>query len=472
MKIKKKQLFWISGLCITAIFCLTLFACIAGMPEITGWELLRGIQLEFKLDNLGKLFAVLTAGIWLLNMIYSTEYMEHEEHLESYFIFYILTLVAMIGVFFSGNLITMYLCYEMASVCSFPFVVHERTKEAIEAAKKYLFYSLGGAFIGLAGFFILSQNLPSLTFIAGGYLGEAVTGAKLTSVLAGVFCILIGFGAKAGMFPMHGWLPSAHPVAPAPASALLSGNLTKLGVFFIIRVFYYLTGVSYFRGTWVQYGFMVLSLLTILMGSMMAYKEKIIKKRLAYSTVSQVSYILFGLSLMHPVGFVGALMHVVYHSLVKNTLFLCAGAIIHRTGHKLVKELKGIGRSMPVTMWCFTLVSVTLVGIPPTSAFISKWYLATSSLSTKIPVISWLGPVVLLTSALLTAGYLIGISMEAFLPGQDVVTENYEKKDPTFRMLVPLVTMTALSVILGIVTAPFTSYLFEIAKSVMSKGGC
>ena len=127
---------------------------------------------------------------------------------------------------------------------------------------------------------------------------------------------------------------------------------------------------------------------------------------------------------------------------------------------------------MPVTMWCFTLVSVTLVGIPPTSAFISKWYLATSSLSTKIPVISWLGPVVLLTSALLTAGYLIGISMEAFLPGQDVVTENYEKKDPTFRMLVPLVTMTALSVILGIVTAPFTSYLFEIAKSVMSKGGC
>ena len=262
--------------------------------------------------------------------------------------------------------------------------------------------------------------------------------------------MIVGFGTKAGMFPMHGWLPTAHPVAPAPASAVLSGVITKAGVLGIIRSVYYVAGPDMIKGTWVQYTWIILSVLTIFMGSMMAYKEKILKKRLAYSTVSQVSYILFGLSVMQPVAFVGALMHVIFHSLVKNTLFVSAGAIICKTGKTKVRQLVGIGKEMPVTMWCFTLVSLTLIGIPPTSAFVSKWYLISGALDSGILGLSWIGPIVLLISALLTAGYLLTISIKAFLPGEDYNYAKLVNHEPTWRMLMPMIVMTALAVILGI----------------------
>ena len=200
---------------------------------------------------------------------------------------------------------------------------------------------------------------------------------------------------------------------------------------------------------------------------MMAYKEKVLKKRLAYSTVSQVSYILFGLSVMQPISFVGALMHVIFHSLVKNTLFVSAGAIICKTGKTKVRQLVGIGKEMPVTMWCFTLVSLTLIGIPPTSAFVSKWYLISGALDSGIPGFSWVGPVVLLISALLTAGYLLTISIKAFFPGEDYDYTKLVNHEPTWRMLLPMVVMTALAVILGIWPAGLMKIFADIAASVL-----
>ena len=226
-------------------------------------------------------------------------------------------------------------------------------------------------------------------------------------------------------------------------------------------------GADFIRGTWVQYTFLSLTLLTILMGSMMAYKETLFKKRLAYSTVSQVSYALFGIALLTPAGLAGGLMHVVFHSLVKNTLFLTAGAIIHMTGFKKVTEFRDIARKMPVTMWCYTLVSITLVGVPPTSAFLSKWYLATASLDTGIRVISWLGPVVLILSALLTAGYLLSITLKAFFPGDEYDYPCLSKKEPNLYMLVPMILMTAAEVILGIWAGPFVEFVDKIAGSVL-----
>lgn len=221
------------------------------------------------------------------------------------------------------------------------------------------------------------------------------------------------------------------------------------------------------KGTWVQYTWIILSILTIFMGSMMAYKEKVLKKRMAYSTVSQVSYILFGLSMMQPIAFVGALMHVIFHSLVKNTLFVSAGAIICKTGKTKVRQLVGIGKEMPVTMWCFTLVSLTLIGIPPTSAFVSKWYLISGALDSGIPGLSWVGPVVLLISALLTAGYLLTISIKAFFPGEDYDYTKLVNHEPTWRMLLPMVVMTALAVILGIWPAGLMKIFADIAASVL-----
>jgi multicomponent Na+:H+ antiporter subunit D len=230
---------------------------------------------------------------------------------------------------------------------------------------------------------------------------------------------------------------------------------------------YYIAGADMIRGTWVQYTWIALSLVTVFMGSMLAYRENVLKKRLAYSTVSQVSYILFGLSVLHPVAFVGAMMHVIFHSLVKNTLFISAGAIIYKTGRTKVNELIGIGKEMPIVMWCFTLVSLTLVGIPPTSAFVSKWYLATGALAAEIPVASWLGPVILLISALLTAGYLLTISIKGFLPGEDYDYQHLVKKEPTWMMLVPLVLMTALAVIFGIYPAGLIRLITDIASTVL-----
>ncbi len=365
---------------------------------------------------------------------------------------------------YSGNLFTFYVFFELMTLTSVPLVMHELTHEAVMAGLKYLFYSVGGAFLSLFGLFLFTAQGAELTFTAGGVLDSA--SASGVARLA-VFLMILGFGTKAGMFPMHGWLPTAHPVAPAPASAVLSGVITKAGVLGILRTVYYVAGPELIRGTWVQYAWIGLTLITVFMGSMLAYREKVLKKRLAYSTVSQVSYVLFGLSLLQPVAFVGALLHVVFHSLVKNGLFLSAGAIICKTGKTKVDELKGIGKEMPVVLWCFTLAGVTLVGIPPTSAFVSKWYLATGSLASGIPVVSWLGPVVLLVSALLTAGYLLTVSIDAFLPGSDYNYAALEKHEPTWQMLVPIVTLTALAVLLGVWPGGLTSLLTGIAGSVL-----
>jgi multicomponent Na+:H+ antiporter subunit D len=417
----------------------------------------EGLHMYFHVDTISKIFALLIAFVWLMAGMAAFEYM-------GFFCFYLIVGGVLSALSFSGNLFTMYVSYELMTLTSMPLVLHSLSHEAIMAGLKYLFYSVAGAFMVLFGFFIFASEGNGLYFTAGGVLNNA---SQSGMTLLAVFLMIIGFGTKAGMFPMHGWLPTAHPVAPAPASAVLSGVITKAGVLGIIRSVYYIAGADMIRGTWVQYTWIALSLVTVFMGSMLAYRENVLKKRLAYSTVSQVSYILFGLSVLHPVAFVGALMHVIFHSLVKNTLFISAGAIIYKTGRTKVNELIGIGKEMPVVMWCFTLVSLTLVGIPPTSAFVSKWYLATGALAADIPVASWLGPVILLISALLTAGYLLTISIKGFLPGEDYDYQHLVKKEPTWMMLVPLVLMTALAVIFGIYPAGLIRLITDIASTVL-----
>ena len=368
----------------------------------------------------------------------------------------------------AGNLITLYLFFEMMTLTSLPLVLHNLSHEAVMAGLKYLFYSVAGAFMALFGIFYLYAHGAGSVFREGGYLlvMDSYTGSYAMTLLV-LMLTIVGFGTKAGMFPMHGWLPTAHPVAPAPASAVLSGIITKSGVLAIIRVIFYVAGADVIRGTWVQYTWMTLALITVFMGSMMAYKEQVLKKRLAYSTVSQVSYILFGLSVLNTDGMVGALSHFVFHSVVKNCLFLAAGVIIYKTGRKTVKELNGIGKEMPVTMWCFTLVSITLVGIPPTSGFVSKWYLATGSLKDKMGVYTWLGPVVLLLSAMLTAGYLLPISIQSFFPGEECKKTGYQKREPNLLMLLPMLFFTAAAVLFGMFPGSFLSFLQTIAAGLL-----
>ncbi len=424
----------------------------------------KNVTIAFSLDRLNRFYLTFVPLIWLGVGLYATEYVEHDENPASFYRYFLISLGALIGLSASENLITLYMFYEIMTLVTVPLVAYERDKQAVAAAVKYLLYSVFGASAALLGIFFVGAYAGTFSFTAGGvFSGEAL--ALHAGTLRVIFLIMIlGFGVKAGMFPMHSWLPTAHPVAPAPASAVLSGIITKMGVMGIIRTIYYIAGAELLKGTYVQYTFMTLALITVVMGSTLAFKEKVFKKRLAYSTVSQVSYVLFGLSTMTQAGFIGACLHIVFHSLIKNTLFMSAGAVIHNTGKTNVDDLKGIGKQMPLTMTLFTVVSLGLIGIPPTGGFISKWNLAQGALDLSVSA-NWIGPVCLLLSAILTAAYLMSISIGAFFSAPEGELDN--TGEVSLRMLLPMGVFAALSVLLGIFASPLIRYFAALAAAVI-----
>ena len=442
---------------------LVILLCFGQGTEATLLPLTPTLTLFLHIDIVGSIFAVLMSTMWLLAAVFALEYLGHDAHERSFQAFYMTVLSALIGQCYAGSMITLYVFYELMTLLSVPLVVHERTPQAVAAGIKYLIYSIFGAMLGLLGIFFFNHYLGSVTFTPGGM----ASAAPQTGLLVITFLVILGFGTKAGMFPMHGWLPTAHPVAPAPASAVLSGVITKAGVLAVIRVVYFLVGASALRGTWVQTAFLVLTLITVFMGSMLAYREPLLKKRLAYSTVSQVSYVLFGLACMHPVAFGGALLHVVAHSTIKDALFLCAGAIIHQTGKTYVRDLRGIGKEMPITIWCWTIASLGLIGIPPTGGFVSKWQLATGALDAGLGVIGIVGPIVLIISALLTAAYLLPVTINGFFPGSDYDYSALQSKEPGRLMTVPMLVLAAGVVLCGVLAQPLMNVIAAAAAAIL-----
>ena len=453
-----------AGLVITTVLAAAVIFGSSGAMSLPGGGVLK---LYFCVDTLGRLMGAVVCVVWLLAGFFSFAYMKHEGNERRYFGFYLLVYGVLLALCFSGNLVTYYLFYELMTLTAVPLILHSGTRESIMAAVKYLLYSMCGAYLVLFGIYFLNHYAVSLNFTPGGSLNPELVSGHEALLLVVTFLLIVGFGAKAGMFPLHAWLPAAHPVAPAPASAVLSGLIVKMGVLGIIRGLYYIVGADFIRGTWVQTAWLALTLLTVFMGSMLAYREPVMKKRLAYSTVSQASYILFGLALLQPQALEGALLHVVFHALIKSCLFLCAGAMIFKTGKTRVEELRGIGKEMPATVWCYTFASLALIGIPPASGFISKWYLAEGSLNSGIRVFSWLGPVILLISALLTAGYLLPVTIRGFLPGSDFAYGSLRKKEPVKIMIVPLLILAILAVVLGMVPNPLIRYIAQIAETIL-----
>lgn len=439
---------------------------LADSAELTLFSMTDTLTVALRMDGISKLFMMIAAFGFLFAGAFAFRYMEHSEKEDSFFAFYLLSLGALMGMDFSKNLITMYLFFETLTLLSMPMVLHDRTKESVRAALKYLFYSIAGAFLALCCIFFLARYSTTLDFAAGGSLDMSKVSGHETLLLVVIFLGVIGFGAKAGMYPLHGWLPTAHPVAPAPASAVLSGIIAKAGVLAILRIVYFCAGTKFLAGTWVQYAWLGLSLLTVFMGSMMAYREKIFKKRLAYSSVSQISYVLTGLFLMTEAGALGGLLHIIFHAAIKVCLFLVAGSFIFNTGKHNVDDYRGIGKTMPKTLWSFTLASLALIGIPPASGFVSKWYLATGALDSSLPVYSWLVPVILLISALLTAGYLLPITVSGFFPGKDFETPE-RTKEGGIVMWLPIVLLSALTLLLGIFAGPLVERLTALAISII-----
>ncbi len=425
------------------------------------------LPLFLKADGTAKVFACVMAFVWAMAGIYSFEYMAHEGHERRYYGLYMITLGALMGLCFSGSIVTFYMFYELMTLLTMPMVMHSGKKDAVAAGLKYLIYSILGASLALLSVFLLSPYGNGFSFAPGGVLDSAKVSGHEGAVLTAAFLMLLGFSCKGGLFPLHGWLPTAHPAAPAPASAVLSGVITKAGVLGVLRTLYFYVGADFLRGTWVQTAFMALTLFTVFMGSLLAFKEGLLKKRLAWSSVSQVSYVLFGLSTLHPLGFAGALLHVIAHSLIKDTLFMGAGAVILKTGKTKVKDLAGIGKRMPKTMACFTLASLGLIGIPPCLGFVSKWYLAQGSMAMAgVPgCFNLLGPTVLLLSALLTAGYLMPIIIRGFFPGEDAPA--LKKCEPGMGMVIPMMILSVLMLILGAFPGGLIDLFSALAGTVL-----
>ena len=421
--------------------------CMMGDKTVTLFSITPTLPIMLRSDGLAHFFAIFFSVMWAVSGFYAFRYMDHAANQNRYFSFYLLTLGALCALAYAGTLVTMYLFFEAMTLLSVALVLHEMSREAIAAGIKYLLYSIAGATMGLLGIFFLTKAGTQAGFTAGGMLDMENLGMSANALYVILLITLVGFGAKAGLFPLHAWLPTAHPIAPAPASAALSGVITKAGVLCILRIVFYVVGADFIRGTWLHYTLLALSLLTVFMGSMMAWRTDLMKKRLAYSTVSQVSYVLFGVFLLNSTSLTGSFLHIIFHSLIKTTLFLAAGAIIHETGKTRISELRGIGKQMPVTVWCFTIASLGLIGIPPTGGFVSKWYLAQGALASGTGMITWFGPVVLLISALLTAAYLLPVTIRGFFPGNDIDT--LENKEAGYVMLVPMLLCSALVVLLG-----------------------
>lgn len=419
------------------------------------------LSLSFAADGLSLFFIVLVSLIWCFVQFHAFGYMPHEGGENRFFGFFLLTYSALIALALAANAVTMYMCFELMTLFSMPLVLHNGSEVSRDASIKYLGYSTLGAALALMGFFIFSLNAGSLEFAPG---GVEILGGDKGRLLVACFLIVLGFGAKAGLVPLQMWLTEAHPVAPSPASAVLSGLITKGGVIAIIRSVFYLFGADFVKGTWVQTAILTLAVITIFFGSMLAYREKLLKKRLAYSTISNVSYVLFGLFTFSTLGFAGALLQVVFHALAKDVLFLCAGSIIFATHKTYVSDLSGIGKRMPVTMWCFAIAALSLIGIPPAGGFVAKWYLAIGALQSG-SVLQLVGVIVLMVSALLTAFYLLPIVAKAFFPGKDYPVE--EPCEVETKMLVPVIVFSALVILLGIVPGGLNQYFAALAGMLM-----
>jgi len=313
------------------------------------------LAIAFRVDGMGMVFAGLVSFLWPLATLFAFEYMTKEKHEKVFFLFYTITYGVTLGIALADNILTMYFFYELLTLVTVPLVMHTLTREAILASRKYLYYSLGGAAFAFIGMIFVIIYGNTTEFVLGGVLDMAKIGDR-TNILLLIYVIaFMGFGVKAAVCPFNSWLPQAG-VAPTPVTALLHAvAVVKAGAFAIIRLTFYSFGTDFLRGTWAQYTVMAIVMFTIVYGCSRAVKETHLKRRLAYSTISNLSYILFGAVIMTPLGMVGAMTHMVFHAFMKICSFFCSGAIMHQTGRHYIHELDGFARRMPRVFAIFTV---------------------------------------------------------------------------------------------------------------------
>ena len=458
---------------------LNLFGAVAKVALI-GWVFagyLRGVEYSFvfslaldlsftlRVDQLGLLFATLSGVLWLVTTLYAIGYLEGGPHRRRFFAFFSFCVTASTGIALSGNVLTFFIFYEFLTLSTYPLVVHRGTDKAVEAGRTYLWYTIGGGtvlFLGVVGLFVVAGPIYfGQTDIIAGLIPENTT--QLTILF---FIMLAGLGVKAAIFPLHGWLPVSM-VAPAPVSALLHAvAVVKAGAFGIVRLVYDVYGIRTAGELNLLPPLAIFAAFTIIYGSIRALFQDDFKKRLAYSTVSQLSYIALGVAITGMLSTTGAVVHLVHQGIMKITMFFAAGNVAETYGYKKISELNGIGRRMPLTMGAFTIAVFGMIGLPPVAGFVSKWYLGLGAVEAG----SYWVVLVLLASSALNAAYFLPILYRAWFcePDYQATRLRPGRLETQAFLLIPVVVTGLLSLAAGMFAATNFSPL-AIAREIAEK---
>ena len=462
---KVRDAYAMAVVCITSILT---WICLlkVGVVSATLYSFTRGFSIDLRADEPARLFAVMVSLMWPLVMLYAFEYMSHTKRGNSFFAFYVMTYGVTLGVAFSANMTTLYMFYDLLSLVTIPLVTHYADHESSFAGRKYAAYTIGGASLAFFAVVMTSIYNGAGNFLYGGNLyGPYDPGLMQLVFLFGFF----GFGVKAAVFPLHSWLPTAS-VAPTPVTALLHAvAVVNTGVFAIMRLAWYTYGPDFLKGTLCLKIAQAFAVFTLVYAACLAVKQRHFKRRLAFSTISNLSYMLFGILLMTPEGLKAGLLHMVFHGIIKITLFMCAGAFMHETMHSYVYEINGVGRKMPVTFAMYTISALSLVGIPGLCGFISKLHLVLGGLE-EGSALAVIGSAALMLSAFLCAIYTLSVTVRAFFPmeGTDryIGADDYVAKEVGVLMLLPICTFTLVNVIFGIFPGPLTSFIEKMAWGI------
>jgi len=414
-------------------------------------SLTPGVNLFLRADAMGTLFAATLCGLFLLSFVYATGHLRDDVRPGRYFTFFMLCQACMLGVAFAGNLLTLLVFYELFSILVYPLVVHEQTPEAWRAGSKYIVYILIGGSLVLVGVVFTVFLAGDHPFMPGGFLQ---VGLDRGLALAAFWCLIAGFGVKAALMPLHGWVPDVHPAAPAPFSALLSGVMVAAGAFGILRVVFEVFGVETARALGVMPWLSVVAAISVVVAAVLAVGERNIKRRLAWSTISQMAYVALAVSLLAEQATVGALVHITHHAFLKGALFLGAGLLASQAGIRTVEQMDGAARRMPLTMAAFAVAAFGMAGVPPLSGFVSKWLLGLGALQAGQ---SWV-LAVLLGGAVLSAIYLWPLLYAAYFrdgppADADVQLPKHEstgERQSPIGMLAAIIMASVLSVLLGL----------------------
>ncbi len=441
------------------------WALILNRPDgaLTLFSFGDSMPIKLRLDGLGSFFLGMASVLWIFVAIYAFSYMKDEEHNHMFFTFFILSLAATDGIALAGNLISLYFFYEMLTMVTIPLVMHGCKKSDVHAGYVYAAFQIGGAAFAFVGIVYLAVTTGGGDFTLGGFV-TADSGERFM-LEAIYFVMLLGFGVKACLFPLYRWLPTAS-VAPTPVTALLhAAAVVKAGIFAIMRLSYFTFDPGFIASTIAGKAAFLLACFTAVYAAVLAIREHHFKRRLAYSTVSNLSYILIGVLTYTEAGLSAGLCHMLFHAIIKMNAFLACGAFMKRSGRAELSDLNGVGFKMPITFACYTVSALALTGIPPLTGFVSKWQLltATASAASDSPL-AVIGTLALIVSSLFAAVYMLTPAIRAFFPPKGSVS--VPATEAPVGMTAPMVIFAVANVVLGVGSAPILSVCGKIAAGL------